>query len=233
MALMVQLMCPFGYDNTFSSTVCVPIILGTGIFASIGVSFLVRGSRKVENLSPNSIGNQLVNNLLRRHVLAVKIFTGISILGLSGFNIAMQFPKNEILIGICLAVGGGAGLASVPLLNELTVETTFPAGEATSTGIGTWLLSPVSGALVALSSLIPYVESDDYSYSVCRDGETQDLSWFLSIMNGILIVYYLFFVYFYRKFNQLWFTFNSLHFAYRRPLKHGKLRFDAFAKSIR
>ena len=47
MALIVQFLCPFGYDNTFSSVAGVPIILGTGIIVSIGVSFIVRGTRKV------------------------------------------------------------------------------------------------------------------------------------------------------------------------------------------
>ena len=61
---------------------------------------------------------------------------GISILGSCGFNIAMQFPKNEILICVSLVILGGAGMACLPLMNELIVETTYPAGEATSTGIG-------------------------------------------------------------------------------------------------
>ena len=47
MALIVQFLCPHGYKNTFSSTVCVPIVLGTGILVSIGVSFVVRGTRTV------------------------------------------------------------------------------------------------------------------------------------------------------------------------------------------
>jgi len=82
------------------------------------------------------------------------------------------------------------------------METTFPAGEATSTGIGNWLAGPLSGLLVALSSLIPYGDKEEYPNSVCRDGELQNLSWFFSIMNGIFLVYYLFFAYFYRKYDQ-------------------------------
>ena len=127
---------------------------------------------------------------------------GIVIIGLTGFNIAMQFPKNEILIGVALAVSGGSGLACLPLLNELIVETTYPAGEATSTGISSWLAGPLTGVLVAMSSLISYSNPDEYPVSVCRQGEIQDLSWYLSILIGILAVYYPFFVYFYRKFTQ-------------------------------
>ena len=118
-----------------------------------------------------------------------------------GFGIAFQFPNNEILICVSLVILGGAGLPCLPLVNELIVETTFPAGEATSTGICFCLSGPLSGALVALSSLIPYSNQDEYPNSVCRDGELQDLSWFFTITNAITIVCYPFFVYFYRKFD--------------------------------
>ena len=114
----------------------------------------------------------------------------------------MQFPNNEILIGASLVVVGGAGFAGVPLMNELIVETTYPAGEATSTGIGVWLTAALSGAIIAISSLIPYGDLNDYPDSVCRAGELQDLSCFFTIMNGIFLVYTLIFAYFYRKFDQ-------------------------------
>ena len=122
----------------------------------------------------------------------------------------MQFPNNEILIGASLIVNGGAGMAGVPLINELIVETTYPAGEATSTGIGIWLTASLSGALIAISSLIPYGDLNDYPDSVCRAGELQDLSWFFMILNSIFLVFYLIFAYFYRKFNQFSFRFINV-----------------------
>ena len=137
-------------------------------------------------------------NLSRRHVLVLKIIGGITLLGVCGFNIAMNFPNNEILIGVSIVVSS-IGVAILPLTNELIVETTYPAGEATSTAIGIWLAGPVSGALIASSSLIPYGDQDDYPYSTCREGELQDLSWFVTMMNGIFLANYLFFAYFYRK----------------------------------
>ena len=137
-------------------------------------------------------------NPSRRHVLVLKIIGGISVLGACGFNIAMNFPNNEILIGVSIVVVS-PGIAILPLSNELIVETTYPAGEATSTAIGVWLAGPVSGAFIASSSLIPYGAQDDYPYSTCREGELQDLSWFVTMMNGIFLVYYIFFIYFYRK----------------------------------
>ena len=48
--------------------------------------------------------------------------------------LAMTFPNNEAGIIVSLVVYGGAGLTALPLMNELVVESTYPVGEATSTG---------------------------------------------------------------------------------------------------
>ena len=149
-----------------------------------------------------------ISNLTRRHVFVLKAVSGVFILGMFGFNIALSFPNNEILIGVSLAICG-VGMAILPLTNELIVETTYPAGEATSTSFGLWLANPLSGVLIALSSLIPYGELSDYPRSVCRAGELQDLSWYFTLLNSIYLVYYLIFVYFYRKFNQFSFGFKN------------------------
>ena len=204
MSLIVQLLCPFGYGNTFSSSICISLLFGVGLLVSIGVSFYVRGTRKVRNKKTIVVRTSLIFNLSRRHVLVLKIIGGITLLGACGFNIAMNFPNNEILIGVSIVVCS-IGVAILPLSNELIVETTYPAGEATSTAIGIWLAGPVSGALIASSALIPYGDQDDYPYGTCREGELQDLSWFVTMMNGIFLVYYIFFAYFYRKADQVLF----------------------------
>ena len=127
---------------------------------------------------------------------------GISIVALFGFINAMQYPDNEVFIGITLAITGGAGISFLPLMNELIVETTYPVGAATSTVVPNWLSGPLAGVLTALSSLIPLSDLNEYSNSVCRDGESQDLSWFLLILTGVGLVFYLLFVYFYRIFDK-------------------------------
>ena len=62
-ALIVQFLCPFGYSNTFSSSICISIIIGTGIIVSFGVSFLVRGTRKAENKKYKCSATVAVSNL--------------------------------------------------------------------------------------------------------------------------------------------------------------------------
>lgn len=52
-----------------------------------------------------------------------------------GFAGAMMYSDNEILILLTCIVYGAAGLSAYPIACELTVETTYPVGEATSTGI--------------------------------------------------------------------------------------------------
>ena len=124
---------------------------------------------------------------------------GISIFALGGFNVAMQYPDNEIAIGVSLAIAGGAGMACVPLMNELIIETTYPVGTATSTGIALTTSRIFGTILIALSTLIPYGDPTAYPTSDCRDGELQDLSWYFTVMNTMLIIYYFIFVYFYRQ----------------------------------
>ena len=159
------------------------------------------------SLSTASVSSKIdkfrnIEILERRHVLALKIVIGVALLGITGFNIAMRYPNNEIAIGITIAIYGGAGLAALPLMNELIVETTYPVGEATSTGVSMMASQLVAALLVALSAIVPSSGSDDYPDTVCRDGESQDLTWYLLFVNGLFILYYPFFVYFYRKFIQ-------------------------------
>ena len=59
----------------------------------------------------------------------------VALLGSIGFTVAMMFPNNDAAIIVTCIVYGSAGLAAYPIACELTVETTYPVGEATSTGI--------------------------------------------------------------------------------------------------
>ena len=156
-------------------------------------------------------------------------------LGISGFNIAMRYPDNEIAIGITIAVYGGAGLAALPLMNELIVETTYPVGEATSTGVSMMASQLVAALLVALSAIVPSSGSDDYPHTVCRDGESQDLTWYLLFVNGIFILYYPFFVYFYRKFIQIQFKYpvsEIRKFPWNRHQTTFKISLTGYLNSI-
>ena len=141
----------------------------------------------------------MIKNKIRRHVLVLKVMFGISISAIGGFNVAMQFPKNEIAIGVSLAIAGGAGMACLPLINELIIETTYPVGTATSTGIVLTVSKIFGTILIALSTTIPFGSSADYPMSNCREGELQDLSWFLTIINSVVVIYYFLFVYLFRQ----------------------------------
>ena len=100
-----------------------------------------------------------------------------------------------VSIGVSFLVGGtrnienqqsGAGFGGVTLMNESIVEITYPVGERTSTGIGAWLTAALSGAIIAISSLIPYGDLNDYPDSVCRIGELQDLFWLFTIQPNLI-----------------------------------------------
>ena len=67
LTLLVQILCSTGYENTFSSSVCVSVMIGTGLAVSIGLSFFIDGTR--------------------RHVVALKIILGFALIGIIGFNV--------------------------------------------------------------------------------------------------------------------------------------------------
>lgn len=45
LTLMVQFLCSTGYENTFSSSICVSAMVATGLAVSIGLSFFIDGTR--------------------------------------------------------------------------------------------------------------------------------------------------------------------------------------------
>ena len=150
-------------------------MIGAGLLVSVIMSLIVDGTQ--------------------RHGIALKIIIGVAALASIGFNFAMRFPNNEILILITIIIYGGAGLTALPLMNELIVETTYPIGEATSTGMGMIAAQALAAVLVVLSSIPD--QNYDPEPSVCPEGEGQDLFWFLIMVNAALVLYYPFFVFFY------------------------------------
>lgn len=115
LTLMVQFLCPHGYSNTFASSICSSAIIGSGLVCSLILSLFIDGTE--------------------RHVTALKILMPVALLGSIGFTVAMMYPNNDAIIIATCIIYGAPGLAAYPLACELTVETTYPVGEATSTGI--------------------------------------------------------------------------------------------------
>ena len=92
----------------------------------------------------------------------------IALLGSIGFTVAMMYPNNDAIIIVTCVIYGAAGLAAYPIACELTVETTYPVGEATSTGIFVMLGQLLAGKMRNL----------DYSIemAITFNGNLQD--WF-------------------------------------------------------
>ena len=112
---LYKFLCPHGYSNTFASSICASVIVGSGLLCSLLAAIAIDGTE--------------------RHEMAVKLLMPVALLGSIAFSIAMMFENNEAWILVTCIVYGAAGLCSYPIACELTVETTYPVGEATSTGI--------------------------------------------------------------------------------------------------
>ena len=108
----------------------------------------------------------------------------------------MMYPNNEAAILITLLVFGGAGLAAVPLMSELVVESTYPVGEATSTGIAMIASQLLSTIFILLSLIPPTGYAPDTS--ICLEDQGQNFFWYMMSLNAILVLFYPFFLYFYQ-----------------------------------
>jgi len=95
-----------------------------------------------------------------------------------GFSFMMHVPEQEPWIALVLGVYGLGGLSFFPLCCEMAAESTFPVGEATSTGFLMMLGQLLAAVMMFGSVAVPKEFVPDVS--VCSPKEdAQDLSGFL------------------------------------------------------
>ena len=158
----------------------------------------------------------------RRHETALKIVLAIALVGIIGFNVAMMYPNNEAGILVSLIVYGGAGLTALPLMNELVVESTYPVGEATSTGFAMIMSQVISffysvddthkakvpiklrlllfQALAAIFVVLSLIPPTGYEpeHSICPENQGQNFFWYMVGLNAIFVLFYPIFIFQYK-----------------------------------
>ena len=110
-------------------------------------------------------------------ILAAKILLFIALGASIGFSFLMHAPDSEAWIALVLGVYGLGGLSFFPLCCEMAAESTFPVGEATSTGFLMMLGQLLAAVMMFGSVAVPQGFVPDTS--VCSPKEdAQDLSAF-------------------------------------------------------
>lgn len=178
--LLPQMLCPWGYDDNFTGVVCVSSLIGAGL-----VGAAVAG---------------LIVDKTKRYMEVTKGCFAIASLALIAFSVVHNRPDQWVLIAITCGVFGLFGLPVYPVGNELSVETTYPVGEATSSGM-LFIFGQLQSIVlvIALSAIGSDIPEDKLTNSKCNTNskykvEVKDLAISTYVLTGYAILVMLVFV---------------------------------------
>ena len=122
---MPNILCPFGFSKNFSQSYAVVILICSGITGAVIVSKIADITGKIELIAK---------------VCLVPATIGITGFILFGTGILESISTSQSFIIASVAMLGFFGYPLMPLCYELSVETTYPVGPATSAGL-CWIIS--------------------------------------------------------------------------------------------
>ncbi|XP_077969792.1 solute carrier family 49 member A3-like [Styela clava] len=178
--LLPQMLCPWGYDDNFTGVVCVSSLIGAGL-----VGAAIAG---------------LVVDKTKRYMEVTKVCFAVASLTLIAFSIVHNRPDMWVGIAITCGLFGFFGLPVYPVGNELSVETTYPCGEATSSGM-LFIFGQLQSIVlvISLSAIGSDIPEDKLVNSKCNTNskykvEVKDLAISTYVLTGYAILVMLVFV---------------------------------------
>lgn len=149
--LLSQILCPWGYDDNFVGTAGMVSMIAAGLFGAAIASVIVDKTKK--------------------YIEVTKACYAIGVMALVGFSILHSQRCMAAPIAILLGVFGFFSLPIYPIGNELSVETTYPVGAATSSGL-LFLFGQVQGiVLVVVLGAVAKELPSDFTGQVCKSGK--------------------------------------------------------------
>uniref|UniRef100_A0A1A8CW98 Major facilitator superfamily domain containing 7 n=1 Tax=Nothobranchius kadleci TaxID=1051664 RepID=A0A1A8CW98_NOTKA len=112
--LLEQILCVQGYNNDFAG-LCGALFIGVGVFGSAVFGFYVDKSKKFMEV--------------------IKINISMTALCCITFSVVCLLPQQKVAIAVVCALFGLFGFSIYPVAMELSVECSYPVGEATSAGL--------------------------------------------------------------------------------------------------
>ena len=122
---MPNILCPFGFSKNFSQSYAVAILISSGVIGSVIISKIADKTGKIELIAK---------------ICIVPATFGIIGFVLFGTGILDNVSISQNLVIASLSIFGFFGYPLMPLSYELSVETTYPVGPATSAGL-CWIIS--------------------------------------------------------------------------------------------
>ncbi|XP_065882993.1 solute carrier family 49 member A3-like isoform X2 [Dysidea avara] len=123
MLLIPQMLCPYGYSESLSG-LWVASWIFTGLVGAVIVSILADRTKYFEEI--------------------FKMLNAFMVLTLIWFVLMVRMQDQEVLITISICLLGLFAFPQSPAALEMGVEVTYPAPEATSTGL-LWIMASVTG----------------------------------------------------------------------------------------
>ncbi|XP_062405536.1 solute carrier family 49 member A3-like [Sardina pilchardus] len=157
-SLLEQMLCVKGYNNDFAG-LCGALFILCGVIGAGALGLYVDRTKKFTEVT--------------------KINMCLASLGCTAFAVFSQMRGQKVLLAVMCSLFGLFGFSVYPVAMELTVECSYPVGEATSAGlifIAGQVLSVVY--MITLGALTKQLA--DSPLSVCVDGGT--LSWRVPVL---------------------------------------------------
>ncbi|XP_076005244.1 solute carrier family 49 member A3 isoform X2 [Genypterus blacodes] len=112
--LLEQILCVKGYDNDFAG-LCSALFIAFGILGAALLGLYVDKTKKFTE--------------------AVKINLLLTALACIAFSVVCQMPAQKVAVAAVCSLFGFFGFSTYPVAMELSVECSYPVGEATSAGL--------------------------------------------------------------------------------------------------
>ncbi|KAM6980825.1 solute carrier family 49 member A3 [Aplochiton taeniatus] len=176
-SLLEQILCVRGYTNDFSG-LCGALFILFGIVGAALLGVYVDKTKKFME--------------------ATKINMSFAALACIAFAVVSQMREQEVAVATVCSLFGFFGFSVFPVAMEMSVECSYPVGEATSAG-----LVFISGQVQAVIYMVLLqgltVQLADSPYSTCSTGGDAALSWRTSVlvMAGLWTLFSSFFILFF------------------------------------
>uniref|UniRef100_UPI003AAEE93F solute carrier family 49 member A3 n=1 Tax=Centroberyx gerrardi TaxID=166262 RepID=UPI003AAEE93F len=167
--LLEQILCVRGYTNDFAG-LCGALFI---VFGIVGAGFL-----------------GLYVDKTKKFIEATKINMSLSALACIAFSVVSQMRQQQAAVAAVCSLFGFFGFSIYPVAMELSVECSYPVGEATSAGL-VFVSGQVQSVLYIILVQALTRQLADSPFSTCSAGGDAALSWRVSmlVMAGLCSVF--------------------------------------------
>ncbi|XP_027029363.1 solute carrier family 49 member A3 [Tachysurus fulvidraco] len=158
--LLEQILCVKGYANDFAG-LCGALFIVFGVLGAAILGYIVDKTKLFTE--------------------CLKISMCLTSLACTMFAVVSQLRDQKIVIGLVCAFFGLFGFATYPVAMELSVECSYPVGEATSAGL-VFISGQIQSIVYTMLLQALTTKMTDSSLSVCAAGDDASLSWMVPVL---------------------------------------------------